>query len=133
MAIIYEIAVLKCNLNQTMFNLNITYPILFLITSIFGSLMIMEICKKLKHNKMLNKIGLNTLYIYGFHFIAQNLIKISIYKINIITKNEMVFLVVSTILNLIICFIAIKTLNIIKNKLNKIYSRYNLLMKGDNQ
>ena len=118
-AITYDIRVLKCNLEQTMFNLNITYPILFLITSISGSLMVMEICKKLKNYKILNKIGMNTLYIYGFHFIAQNLIKASVYKIKIINRYEILFLVLSTILNLIMCFIGIKILNIIKQFLSR--------------
>ncbi len=126
-AITYDIIILNCNLEQTVFNLNITYPILFLITSVSGSLIVMEICKKIKNSKVLNKIGINTLYIYGFHFIAQNLIKISLYKIKIINRYEILFLIVSTILNLIICLIGIEILNIIKKNFNNII----LCLKGD--
>ena len=117
---ICEIKRFGYDFKQVFYNLDITYPILFFITSILGSLTVMEVCKKITTNKLLSKIGENTLYIYGLHFIAQNIIQLTLFRVPYVRKYDAVFLIISTILNLLICFICIKTLEFIKEFIKKI-------------
>lgn len=117
---ICEIKRFGYDFKQVFYNLEITYPILFFITSILGSLTVMEVCKKITTNKLLSKIGENTLYIYGLHFIAQNIIKLTLFRVPYVRKYDVIFLIISTILNLLICFICIKILEFIKEFIKKI-------------
>lgn len=89
------------------YNLQIQNPIIFLVTSITGSVFIMTVCQKIKNQNWLQHIGKNTLYIYGLHFIAQNMIGIVVGIFPNITKLSYVFIIMSTVCNLVICFIII--------------------------
>lgn len=107
-------------LEISFYNLQITYPILFLVTSISGSILVMEISMCMKLCKVLDIIGKNTLYIYGLHFISQNVIKIIFGKLEIMRNFPIVYLILTTIINVIMCLVGIMVLNIIKKRLSRI-------------
>ena len=76
--------------------------------------MCMKLCK------VLDIIGKNTLYICGLHFISQNVIKIIFGKLEIMRNFPIVYLILTTIINVIMCLVGIMVLNIIKKRLSRI-------------
>ncbi len=95
------------------YNLDIKYPIIFFITSILGTICIINLCKKMNNNSLLLYIGRNTLYIYGLHFIFQNAIAIIISRVSL---NKFATIMITTIMNVIMCLITIKIFDYIKKK-----------------
>lgn len=96
------------------YNLDIKYPIMFFITSISGTICVINLCKKIDGNSLLVYIGKNTLYIYGLHFIFQNAISIIISRVLI---SKLLVIIITTVMNLIMCLGAIKSFDFIKRKL----------------
>ncbi len=114
--IIVSIISIYCLKTETasFYNLQIQNPIIFLVTSITGSLFVMTVCQKIKNQNWLQYIGKNTLYIYGFHFIAQNIIGIMVGILPNITKFSYIFLIMSTVCNLVICLVIISVVKQLK-------------------
>lgn len=92
------------------YNLDIESPGIFIFTAIFGSMIVIDICQKINNINILQSIGSNSMYIYGLHFIMQNIINIII-KIVANNINDYLILFVTTIINLLLCMC---TINILK-------------------
>lgn len=94
--------------SPSFYNLEISYPVVFLISSITSSLAIMKLCMKMKNQTLIQYIGMNTLYIYGLHFIVQNIIGIFLKFIPFLLNYKYILLLSVSALNVSICLVIIK-------------------------
>ena len=75
---------------------------LFIITAISGSMLVIGISYIAKKCAVLELLGQHSLYIFGFHYLVQNVIRIGFDKAGI-SINKVIMLAVATVLNLAIC------------------------------
>lgn len=105
------------NIYCSFYNLHFSNEAVFLITSILGTLLVVGICKRLKFGRLMSGLGKNSLYIYGFHFIAQNIVGfIPNPTINSLIGNILLLIVIVT-LNLVISLIMIRVYTWLKSHL----------------
>ena len=76
-------------------------PLLFLATSFSGSMLVIELSYIIKHCKILEILGRYSLYIFGFHYIIQNALRIALDFLNI-NIGDILTLIITTVLNLLI-------------------------------
>lgn len=97
------------------YELRISFPIIFFIISISGNIAMIFFAKKIKNVYCLQCVGMNSLYIYGLHFIIQNLITIAIN--NVFGSNRsFIILIIVTSVNTVTCMLLINIYKMLKNR-----------------
>ena len=104
------------------YNVQFDVPWLFVFTAISGSLLIIGISYLVKKCAVLELLGQHSLYIFGFHYLVQNIIRIAFEKAGM-ELNKAIMLAVATILNLAVCTLLSVLWGRIKNVLFKKESR----------
>ncbi|MBE6719231.1 MAG: hypothetical protein E7571_01065 [Ruminococcaceae bacterium] len=100
------------------YNVQFEVPWLFCLTAISGSLLIILFAHRQKEVPVSELLGRHSLYIFGFHYLVQNVLRIAIEKAGI-TLNSVIILAVTTVLNLAICTALSVLWGKIKNSLKK--------------
>lgn len=59
---------------DSFYNIRFDNIVLFIVTSVIGTLLLIGCCQKFKNIRALSFLGKNSLYIYGLHYISQNLL-----------------------------------------------------------
>ena len=54
------------------------FPLMALVSAVSGTLLIVTAMKHLSASRLLRTLGCNSLYIYGFHFIVQNIVQVAV-------------------------------------------------------
>ena len=100
-----EAAFLLCFKSESFSYYNVQFggaPWLFIITAVSGSLFVIGASFIIKKCAVLEILGRHSLYIFGFHYLVQNVLRIGFEKVGLI-NNKIVILTVAVILNLAIC------------------------------
>ncbi len=84
------------------YNVQFDVPWLFCLTAVSGSLLVILLAQRLQHCAPLELLGRHSLYIFGFHYLIQNLLRIGFEKLNL-TDYRLLTLLLGTALNLAIC------------------------------
>lgn len=56
------------------------FPLMALVSAVSGTLLIVTAMKHLSASRLLRTLGCNSLYIYGFHFIVQNIVQVAVVR-----------------------------------------------------
>lgn len=115
---IYLVAFKECICS--FYNLKIEIPkILFFVGAITGSQLVIFISKIFSNNKILEYIGRESIYFYGIHFIAQNIISLFIKTLKIDFINDYIMLIITTIINVILCMVWVECIRRVKRRKNE--------------
>ena len=84
------------------YNVQFGAPLLFIPLAICGSMAVIEFSAVAKKFSLLELLGRHSLYIFGFHYLVQNVLRIGIEKSGL-ALGDAVTLILTTIINLAIC------------------------------
>lgn len=84
------------------YNVQFDAPWLFVPLAICGSMLVIELSAIIKSSRVLELLGRHSLYIFGFHYLVQNILRIIVEKSGL-GINKIILLTVTTIINLALC------------------------------
>lgn len=87
---------------NSFYNIKFENELFFIITAISGIGIVVGISKRVKRSKWLNFLGKNSLYIYGFHFISQNIIGFIKWPTNTSILVRLLLLIIISGLNILL-------------------------------
>lgn len=113
------IKILNIGYCQSFYNLRLHNPYIFGITAISGFFALSFLCKKIRKNKALQMVGMQSIYIYGIHYLIQNIIGICFSILKIEPRNIPLIGIVCSILNIMLCMFIINLFYMLKEKWRK--------------